>query len=140
MFEIDIQKEIRNGVRLHMKDGTEYWKLIMTCSRDGCDREVDFMGECLCFSDESKMINCRDNHDMYCSTKCWYESTPRERIDEILQTIKKNNDLCEAEGEVDYIITGDTEMELIRNYFDAMAENYDGSDFWDEYGIEECPI
>ena len=140
MFEISIPDEIRNGIKLHRKDGTEYWKLALTCTRDSCDNEVDFMGECLCFDEESKMIHCRDNHDMYCSTKCWYKSIPRERIDEILKDIKKNNELCESHGDHDYIITGDTELELIENYFNAIAENYDGSDFWDEYGIEECPI
>ena len=51
MFEIVIRKEVRQGIKLHKRDGTEYWKLSLTCARGGCDKEVD-MGECICFDTE----------------------------------------------------------------------------------------
>lgn len=139
MFDIDIKEKAREGVLLHKKDGTPYWKLSLTCSRDGCDKEVD-MGECLCFDRKDLMEICRDTHKMTCSTKCWYEDATREDIEKILKDIKVHNDEYEAIGEADMVLISDDEIELIDDYFDAIAEHYDGSDFFEMYEVDECPI
>jgi hypothetical protein len=139
MFEIDIRKEVFNGVMLHRKDGTPYWKLSLVCTRDGCNREVD-MGECICFDTEKAMIECRDNHGLTCSTKCWYEISTREQIDKILKDIEKYNDECRATGEPEMVLKAETEIELIDDYLDAIADYYDGADFWESFDITECPV
>lgn len=139
MFEIDIRTKVREGVMLHRRDGTPYWKLSLTCSRDGCDKEVD-MGECMCFDSKEKMEKCRDTHTTTCSTKCWYEATTRENIDKILADIKRHNEHCLATGDGDMVLFADDELELIDDYFDAIAGDYDGCDFWETYEIDECPV
>lgn len=139
MFETDIRKESRKGILLHDRRGMEYWKLQLTCTREGCDNEVD-MGECLCFEWEKDMIDCRDNHGMHCSTKCWYENNTREAIKKVLKQIERLNEENLDAGELDMVLVSDNEIELIDDYFDAIADLYDGSEFYDQYDIQECPI
>ena len=139
MFEIDIKENAREGIMLHKQDGTPYWKLLLTCHREGCEKEVD-MGECLCFDRKDAMVVCRDTHGMTCSTKCWYEAAPKDQIEKVLKEIKRHNDECMATGEDDLALVADDEIELIDDYFEATNDYYDGSDFWEMYDLEECPI
>ena len=137
MFETDIRKESRQGILLHDRRGIEYWKLQLTCTREGCKNKVD-MGECLCFDDEKEMINCRDNHGKHCSTKCWYDDSTREYIEKVLKEIKRHNEVWSNEPEM--MLVSDNEIELIDDYFDAIADEWDGEGFYDQYDIQECPI
>lgn len=137
MFEIDISKAAREGVMLHKQDGTPYWKLIMTCNREGCEKEVD-MGECLCFDKEDEMVRCRDTHGMHCSTKCWYEDHSREEIKKELERFKKEIKMMDLydRPHPDW----SNELECLEEWFDMLSEFYDGADFYELYDIEECPI
>ncbi len=139
MFEIDIKEKSREGVTLHKQDGTTSWKLMLTCTREGCDNEVD-MGECLCFDEEKEMARCRDEHGMHCTTKCWHEDAPRERIEKVLKDIERHNKIWGGDHEDDPTITGDTELELLEAYFEMVADEWDGESFYEMYDIEECPI
>ena len=137
MFEKEIEVEARRGVLLHRRDGTPYWKLLLTCSMPGCDKDVD-MGECLCFETEEAMVKCRDNHQMTCSWDCFFESrTPEEREKLIAEAKEYEEGMIAAEGEG---LNCDTDKELVMAYMDWLSYFYDGSDFYDKYEIEECPI
>lgn len=139
MFEIDIRTEVRRGIMLHRPDGTPYWKLTIVCSNDGCENVVD-MGECICFDKMGAMAACRDGHGMTCSTKCWYETATDEMKEKVRKEIKDHNQHLEAIGDIEFILDAEDEIELFDDYFDAMADHYDGSDFWEAWDIEECPI
>ena len=138
MFEKEIKEESKTGILLHDRRGIEYWKLSLICTRKGCEKEVD-MGECLCFDNEKEMTDCRDEHGLHCSTKCWYEDVPRDRIDKVVSKIKKHNENCEAAGDFGLILLG-PELENIENYFESMADEYDGAEFYEQWDVDECPV
>ena len=79
MFDIDIRVATYQGIKLHRKDGTEYWKMRLTCTHEPCPNEVE-MGECLCFGTEEAMVKARDNHGMHCSPKCWIADHTEEEV------------------------------------------------------------
>ena len=140
MFETYIGEAARDGIRLHNREGGTYWKLLLTCSKDGCDKEVD-MGECLCFETEEEMVRCRDGHELYCSHEHWYECATREAIEDFLGDIRRHNEIVTAAGDDELYIDGESELELLVAYFDYLADaGYEGFSLWEAFEIEECPI
>ena len=135
MFDEEIEKEAFNGIMLHRRDGTVYWKLTLTCSKEGCENEVD-MGECLCFDTKEAMEHCRDGHGLHCTVKCWCVDQPREIIEGELAKIEKYNENADEED----IIIGDDEIEMISNWWEYQADSADGCDFYEDFEITECPV
>lgn len=74
VFEIDIRTAAVDGVMLHERDGTPYWKLVKVCPE--CKTLMD--DECMCFSTEEAMLKAKDQV-FYCSARCWFPNLPEER-------------------------------------------------------------
>ena len=74
VFEIDIRTAAVDGVMLHERDGTPYWKLVKVCHV--CNELLD--DECLCFSDKETMEKARDEAKVTCGVSCWWTTLSDE--------------------------------------------------------------
>lgn len=80
MFDIDIKVAALQGVELHERDGTLYWKLLKICSACGGE-----LGECLCFTEKEQMERARDEN-YYCSAECWFGAiSPEKKVTELAE-------------------------------------------------------
>lgn len=141
MFETNIGEKAYKGIKLHRKDGTVYWKLRLTCSHEPCPNEID-MGECLCFNTEDLMKRARDDHGMYCCAQHWALNTDEEKIAASVKGARKYLGEMEPEDR-DWIIDDMLDDMLVLDaYWQELADAgcYDGSEFYEEYGVDECPI
>lgn len=141
MFEIDIRTAAYQGVKLHRHGGTEYWKLRLTCTAEECPNEIE-MGECLCFHCEDDMAKARDNHGMFCSAKCWIASTDKERVAQVLTNARKAMKELPLEEREGWVYDMGDDHELLDGYWQYMAEvgAYDGSEFFEDFDVQDCPI
>ena len=141
MFDVDIGMKAYEGIKLHRKDGTEYWKLRLTCTQEECPNEIE-MGECLCFGTEEAMIHARDDHGMHCSAKCWVDDHDEETV------AKEAAEARKALGEMDgdewsyFVDDMSDDILVIAGYWEYIADEgcYDGADWLEDYDVEECPI
>ena len=142
MFGINIGIEAYNGIKLHRKDGTEYWKLRLTCAHEGCPNEIE-MGECLCFGTEEAMAKARDAHGMHCSAMCWVaDNTEVEVAKGVATALRALNELTLDERHMYDVYDQLDICEVIDGYWSYLAEmgDYDGSYFYEQYDVEDCPI
>lgn len=79
MFETDIRVAALDGVKLHQKDGTPFWKLAFKCK--GCGNLSD---DCFCYTTKEAMEKDREEYkdDYWCSLSCQVRAkTPEEQRD-----------------------------------------------------------
>ena len=141
MFDTDISMASYQGVNLHRRDGTAYWKLRLTCTKEDCPNEVD-MGECLCFHCEEDMVKARDTHGLYCSAKCWFDDHDKETVAK--EVARARRDLKELDPEEISLYVDDMKDDILvlDGYWEYLAEmgSYDGSEFFEDYDVQDCPI
>lgn len=137
MFETEVRKAARQGVKLHRRDGSEYWKLILTCTREGCENEVN-MGDCLCFRTEEDMAMCRDTHGLHCSTECWYSDAPRSVIEQELKRYREYLDRLPPTDQ--RTIDWSREVEVLEEWTDVKTGWHDMADWYEDFEIDECPV
>ena len=141
MFDKDISMAAYQGVLLHRKDGTEYWKLRLTCTHEPCPNEIE-MGECLCFSTEEAMIHARDDHGTYCCAKHWAANTIYEKVRKVITEARKCLRELDSIDRGSLIGNMKDDMAVVDAYWQHLAEEgcYDGSEFFEEFDVEDCPI
>ena len=141
MFAVDIGMASYQGIKLHRTDGSEYWKLRLTCANGPCAVEIE-MGECLCFGSEDAMVKARDHHGMYCSAKCWIPNHTKEEVAEVMNQAR--NTIKELEKDDLGLLIDDLRdvNQVLDGYWEYVAEHgyYDGSEFFENYDVEDCPI
>lgn len=141
MFDIDIAIAAYQGVKLHRQDGTEYWKLRLTCTQEDCPNEID-MGECLCFHCEDDMVKARDTHGMYCCAQHWAANMKADRVAREVAEARKclmELDALDRSWLIDNMMD---DMAVVDAYWQHLSEEgcYDGTEFYEEYDVQECPI
>ena len=134
MFEIDIKTAAINGVLLHNKEGTPYWKLAYVCVRKGCNNVLD---DCWCFSIEEDMLEAK-KVELYCSTGCWTMDQPEKFAKSVLE-FKEHLEKYEP-YEYEEIDWKDTDSWLWW-WEEWLCEQFDGDEVADMVGSDmECPI
>jgi hypothetical protein len=141
MFEKDIATAAYQGVMLHNRDGSEFWKLRLTCTHEPCPKEVE-LGECLCFATEEAMVKARDNHGFYCSAKCWAKDRPEDEVQKHVDEARRALKQLDPEDVGSYVDDWKDDISVVTGYWEYMAElgGFDGEVFYEMYDVEDCPI